>query len=454
MKFSSEFVYFCLFLVSLWLSGTVFDELFHCRLLGELLVGLLFGNLGVGTLLPADKTILVLVGEAGLLALLFEVGLTTDLSKVAHAGIRAVMVAAVGTILPMLSGFGYIYLLLHQHQISAQDTNNSLSNNLVEALASGASLASTSIACAVSLMKQQGLLDTDVGTLITTAALLDDIASLILLGIVSGIGNSGAGDGSRSTLNAMTVIQPILASTGVLVVGLVGRMAVKRYLAKVDDVDKATEAQHSSELADANIVINNDDKIGAAASTGHVAATLYARFAPTMKLGLMVITGISFSILAEYLGSSRILGAFVAGLFFSPIASLRMLYEEQITYRLQPAMTSIFFATIGFAVPLTRILDPTLFGWGVLYAIIASLSKFAVMILAPASTPDGRVDKQGARWLVGTAMMARGELGLLMIQQASLQGVVGQSVMVVTTWSIVLSTLAGIGALSLVMRKL
>lgn len=91
------------------------------------------------------------------------------------------------------------------------------SNIVIETIASGASLPSTSIAIAVTMMKQQGISDTAVGTLITTAAMLDDVVSLILLGIVSSIGG-----GSNSEIWPMTVIQPILASLGIILVGVIG----------------------------------------------------------------------------------------------------------------------------------------------------------------------------------------------------------------------------------------
>lgn len=62
------------------------------------------------------------------------------------------------------------------------------SDIVIGAIASGASLASTSIAIAVIMMKQLGVLDTAIKTLITMAAMLDDIVSPIMLGIVSSIG--------------------------------------------------------------------------------------------------------------------------------------------------------------------------------------------------------------------------------------------------------------------------
>ncbi|CAO3568806.1 unnamed protein product [Mortierella alpina] len=112
------------------------------------------------------------------------------------------------------------------------------------------------------------------------------------------------------------------------------------------------------------------------------------------------------------------------------------------------------------AIPLTSLLKPVLFGWGLVYAVIASLSRLTTMLVvssktssAPATGMDGVDVSYNARWMVGTAMVARGELGLLMSQQAQQRGVMGQTSMVVTTWSVVPCTLIGIGALGVVMKR-
>ena len=192
-------------------------------------------------------------------------------------------------------------------------------------------------------------------------------------------------------------------------------------------------------------------------------STCYSMFEPTIKLAGMVIIGFGYSILAEYLGSSRLLGAFVAGVFFSDFENLRHQYEKQIAHQIQPVMSAVFFSTIGFDIPLSKILDPVLFGWGVIYALIASFSKLATVIAVPAKISsrkeNGREESNyvdtspNARWIVGTAMIARGELGLLMVQQAQIQGVMGQVAMVITIWSIVLATLFGVGAFGIAMKR-
>ncbi|KAF9141768.1 hypothetical protein BGX30_004183 [Mortierella sp. GBA39] len=463
MKFSSDLPYFCLFILSLWLSGTLFEELLRCRLVGELFIGLLFGNLSPGTLLPTDKTLLILAGEVGVLGLILEAGLGTDVRRVVKAGPRAALVAGVGIVVPLATGFGFMYgisKLRHIQELEGgvDSGKRDSSDVVIEAVASGASLASTSIAIAVTMMKQQGILDTAIGTLITTAAMLDDVVSLILLGIVSSIGGSGSG------IRAMTVVQPLLASFGIILVGVGGRVAVSRVKSrKASSMDGDTEMVDAQSVAErmGDIEIHSEKRL---TSRGHRndirtrISVFYTRFASTIKLAGMLIAGFSYSILAEYLSSSRLLGAFVAGVFFAAFEDLKQMYEEQITDKIQPAMSAIFFATIGFAIPLTKILEPALFGWGVVYAVIASLSKLVTVVVVPARVSSeeeesgSRGGRYSARWMVGAAMIARGELGLLMVQQAQVQGVMSQTSMVITTWSIVFSTLVGVGAFSFVMK--
>ncbi|KAF9903902.1 hypothetical protein EC991_003193 [Linnemannia zychae] len=458
-------------------AGTVFEELFRCRLVGELLAGLLFGNLAVGTLLPADKSLLILAGEIGVLGLIFEAGLGTDIRRVLKAGPRAALVAGVGIVVPLATGFGFLYGVSHLGHIQEMEMESidggafgkrDSSDVIIEAIASGASLASTSIAIAAIMMKQQGILDTALGTLITTAAMLDDVVSLILLGIVSSIGGSESSSGIRP----MTVIQPLLASTGIILVGVIGCAIVSRIKAKMASFGNVdTEIQDAPSGTGAGMDDTVDQSVGSTVEEGGCSEKApsrrrtrlgerllpyYSRFASTIKLAVMLIVGLGYSILAEYLGSSRLLGAFVAGVFFSAFEDYCLIYEAQIAHKIQPALSAIFFATIGFAIPLTKILEPVLFGWGVVYAVIASLSKLVVAAVVPAKMPspdDCTETRFSARWIVGSAMIARGELGLLMVQQAQLQGVMSRTGMVITTWAIVLSTLVGVGALGFTIKR-
>ncbi|KAG0353272.1 hypothetical protein BG005_007416 [Podila minutissima] len=379
------------------------------------------------------------------------------------------------------------------------------SDIVIEAIASGASLASTSIAIAVTMMKQQVILDTAMGTFITTAAILDDVVSLILLGIVSSIGGGSGPEGSDSGIRPMTVIQPILASLGIILVGVIGCAIVAKIKARRRaSTIKLSRFKNKETSVESGVSVRNDDSGSFAVdletedvqhedegmdddnrnctdssafeeesrAEKRVSSSrrqrirnrvliIYSMFGPTIKLAGMVIVGCGYSILAEYLGSSRLLGAFVAGVFFSAFEDLCHQYEKQMAHKIQPVMSAVFFATIGFAIPLTKILEPVLFGRGVVYAVIATISKLTTMIAVPAKISPPEEDLEdgvsesrcNARWVVGAAMIARGELGLLMAQQAQMQGVMGQTAMVITTWSIVVATLIGVGAFSVAMRR-
>lgn len=149
------------------------------------------------------------------------------------AGPRASLVALLGVVVPLATGFGFMYGLSQQSHIQKIESDTGTgtrdsSDIVIEAIASGASLASTSIAIAVTMMKQQAILDTAIGTLITTAAILDDVVSLILLGIVSSIGGGSVPELSDAGIRPMTIIQPILASLGIILVGSIGCMIVAK----------------------------------------------------------------------------------------------------------------------------------------------------------------------------------------------------------------------------------
>ncbi|KAK3816183.1 MAG: Sodium/hydrogen exchanger family-domain-containing protein [Benniella sp.] len=480
--FPSSLFNFGLFSLSLYLVGCIFEDLFQCRLLGELLIGFIFGHLG--QLIPTDKTVLNLAGELGVLALIFEAGLCTELWKVARVGPYAALVGVIGSAVPFLTGFGFIYASRNQYGHSGDNEGSPTFDPVSEAIASGAALASTSIAIAVSIMRKRGILETAEGALITTAAMLDDVISLILLGIVSALGTPQQ-TLSEKRIGAMTILKPLLSSLGITIIALLGCLAVSRRKARPLEAGDSIERDEVPEQAPETPEVHpeceidriDNDKDGSSKITwrqlvAQTKAWVVLRYGPLVSsilLSAMILVGLGYSVLAEYIGSTKFLGAFMAGVLCSNFPTLKRLHHKHVVLTVQPALSAIFFATIGFAIPLDKLLEPTLFAWGVLYAIIGSLSKIIVAAVVPSSLQKVVQRASGEttvpieneiqsrrihyRWIVGTAMIARGELGLLIAQQAVEQGVMGSSVMVVSTWSIVLCTLVGISALGVVMNK-
>jgi Kef-type K+ transport system membrane component KefB len=80
--------------------------------LGELVVGIIIANLfpllagGAGIEFVRSNSILRFLAEVGVLILLFDVGLETDLRALARVGASAVLVAVIGVIIPFILGWG------------------------------------------------------------------------------------------------------------------------------------------------------------------------------------------------------------------------------------------------------------------------------------------------------------------------------------------------------------
>lgn len=72
-------------------------------LLGEVIAGIIIGPTLLGIIVP-DATF-YLLAEIGILLLLFEVGLETDVGQLVKVGVQSSLVAATGVLLPAFAGF-------------------------------------------------------------------------------------------------------------------------------------------------------------------------------------------------------------------------------------------------------------------------------------------------------------------------------------------------------------
>lgn len=131
------------------------------------------GNLLL-TMSPVIIFRIKLVGLLGLLLIVLEGGLHIELTTMQSIGRKAAFIAVSGTTLPVLLSLA---VLPRFHAFS----------NL-EGLIAGVSLSSTAIGMAAKLMQSLDLLRTHIGKLITCAAMIDDVASLVLLAVISNTG--------------------------------------------------------------------------------------------------------------------------------------------------------------------------------------------------------------------------------------------------------------------------
>jgi len=157
------------------LFGELAERIGQPAVLGELFVGILLGPSLLG-LVPLTAGIL-LVAEIGVLLLLFEVGLETDLDELVRVGGAATAVAVVGMVLPFAGG----YLVTRAAGFPT-----------LTAVFVGAALTATSIGITSRVLSELAMLASREGQIILGAAVADDILGLVVLAVVSQVAATGS----------------------------------------------------------------------------------------------------------------------------------------------------------------------------------------------------------------------------------------------------------------------
>ncbi len=174
-----EFTSFLSSLLTIYVAARLCGELAaragQSPVLGELLAGVLVGSSGFGWVEQTE--VLKLLSEIGVLLLLFEVGLESDLASFLRVGGSAILVAIIGIVTPFLMGYG-VAIGLHRSPL--------------QALFIGATLTATSVAITARVLRDMGRLNSTVGHIILGAAVLDDILGLVILAGLLGFAESGA----------------------------------------------------------------------------------------------------------------------------------------------------------------------------------------------------------------------------------------------------------------------
>ena len=342
------------------LGGALFERLRLPAVLGELMAGVLLGNLGLFGIHDFDALKSVETVEAlsqiGVLFLLFQVGLESDIGKMAAVGASATLVAILGVVAPMLLGLGVSELFLKDHHI--------LSHWFV-----GATLAATSVGITARVLGDLGKSGSVEGRVILGAAVIDDVLGLVVLAVVTGL--IEAANAGRA-FDAMGLLAIVGKALGFLVAAIV----VGRWLSKVT-----------------------------------------FRFAARLKgEGLLLSFGIAFCFLVSFLagkaGLAPIVGAFAAGLVLEDVhyeaLRERDTHKRDLHHLMEPLagfLVPVFFVLMGMGVDLTVFGQPGVLGFAAVLTLAAVVGKQACSL--------GVLDKGADRLAIGLGMIPRGEVGLI-----------------------------------------
>lgn len=280
-------------LVAAKLIGELAEKIGQPAVLGELAAGVLLGGSVLGLVDPTLEAV-HLMAEIGVVLLLFQIGLETDLKRLLQVGLASSVVAAVGVVLPFLGGY-FVAI--------------ALGLPVLPAIVSGAALTATSVGITARVLSDLGRLQDPESQIVLGAAVIDDIVGLIILAVVSQLvagGQLTAGGVALTTVKAFGFVVAVL---------VVGRLVVPPLFELVSRIGR------EETLA-------------------------------TMALAFAFVV----AVLADAAGSALIVGAFAAGLVLAPTRHATTI--EHGVVRLGVFFVPIFFVAVGAAVDVRTFGDP------------------------------------------------------------------------------------------------
>lgn len=375
-------LYFVVVLMGAKIGGEVATRLKQPAVAGEILVGVILGPSLLGLIPPfeildhavdtltggfdkdvflqaQDLHVLAIVAEIGVLILLFEVGLESNLRDFTRVGISAGLVGVYGIVFSFILGAAASYLIAQQISWVLTDTAQSNPNLLHYFI--GATLTATSVGITARVLSAMNRIRTKEAQIILGAAVLDDILGLVVLAIVGGLITN------PETVTALSAAKIFGLAIGFFIVAIVAGVAI------------------APRLLD-----------------------LVHRFfrSPYIHLSFAFVLLMLGSYLATLVGLASIVGAFAAGLALSTSGHRHIIFEH-----LKPVgnlFISFFFVVLGLRVDLSAVTAETL----PLVLIVGGILT-VVGVAAKLVAGFGVVRVKASRLIVGVGMVPRGEVGLI-----------------------------------------
>ena len=392
--------------------------------LGELLLGVVLGNLGLFGIQYFDSIaqdpIIKFLAELGVIILLLQIGLETRLGDLVSVGVRASAVGMVGIVVPFALGAFVVGPLLLP----------GLSFNTYLFL--GATLAATSVGITGRVFRDMGRLKMPEAQIVLGAAVIDDVLGLVILAVVSSLVQAGSVSFGQV---GMIIAEAVLFLGGSIAIGRAVAPHLLRWVSRLD--------------------------------AGH-----------SMLFSLVLAVGLLMAWLAHAVGLAPIIGAFAAGLLFEPVF-LKEFETPKVVQEIEPLLADgvpatrrdqiravltrhtshqhehliepigfffvpVFFVLTGMQVDLATLSDPA--------TVLVALGITAAAVIGKLAS--GFVAGKGKNpWVVGWGMVPRGEVGLIFAMVGKSLGVMSESMFSVIVIMVILTTLLTPPILSVLLRR-
>lgn len=390
--------------------GCLVDRIGQPMVLGELLMGIVLGNLaltGIDLFEPiASDEIMMFLAELGVVVLLFQIGLESSVQSMMKVGARAFVVAVIGVIVPFVLGTWLVGPMLMP----------GISFNAYLFL--GATLTATSVGITGRVFQDLGRLQMPAAQIVLGAAVIDDVLGLVILAVVSAIVSTGSLDAAGV---GIILLKAFAFLAGALVLGQLAAPRISRMFAAI----------HTG--------------VG-------------------MKFTLVISTCLVFAFIAQQMDLAPIVGAFAAGLVLDEVHFRdydRPAFDRDIEQALKPAdvgtrgrvekvltrhnekhmehlveplghfLVPFFFVMTGMHVKLDLLANR--------HALLIALGLTVVAVAG--KVVAGLAAGRGNRWLVGWGMVPRGEVGLIFAAVGKGLGVVTDEEFSVIVIMVILTTL-------------
>jgi Kef-type K+ transport system membrane component KefB len=363
------------------LGGDVAERIGQPAVLGELVVGVLVGNLSLLGIdwfqfITANTTIGV-IAQLGAVILLFEVGLESTVRDMMQVGLRSLVVAVLGVATPWALGWWVGALLLPEHSV------------YVHAFL-GAVLTATSVGITARVLKDLGHAQSPEARIILGAAVIDDVLGLVVLAAVAAV-IAAADSGAALSYGSLALV------LGKALIFLFGAL-----------------------------------------SLGVVFSPRLFSFASKLRgSGVLLATALVFCFtlawLASVIGLAPIVGAYAAGLILEDLHYRDFAKEERkledFVRPISSFLVPVFFVVMGMRVDLSTFMRPEILGLAAVLTVAGVIGKQACALGALGAKLD---------WLsIGIGMIPRGEVGLIFASIGLTLVVHGEHIIDAATYSAV-----------------
>ncbi len=348
------------------LGGDLMIRIGQPAVLGELLFGIILGNIAVfcpaaAAFLHVDrftephvKFFIEILSEIGVMLLLFEVGLESTVREMMSVGWSSLLVAVLGVVAPVALGFGVGEIFMKDEPYTVH-------------LFLGAVLAATSVGITARVINDIGQIHRRESKIILGAAVIDDVLGLIVMAVATGMVNAV---NQGTTLNVMSLVIIVLKSLVFFLVAMgIGGLLTRK---------------------------------------------LFALAGYLRGEGLLLTVSLLWMFFVAWVGTliglAPIIGAFAAGLVLEDIAVKDMQKREKTTMAeimrpLSTFLVPVFFVRMGMQVDLRTFADSKILAFATALTLAAIIGKQICAL--------GVLERGLNRLAVGVGMIPRGEVGLI-----------------------------------------